>query len=59
MTDDTPRTPPPREPTFRNYVHTAAAWPLVALYTVVMGSLSLACSLFDRRGRLQHRCAST
>ena len=59
MTDDTPRTPPPREPTFWNYVHTAAAWPLVALYTVVMGSLSLAFSLFDRRGRLQHWCAST
>lgn len=49
----------PRPPTFLNYVHTAVAWPLVALYTVVMGSLSLACSLFDRRGRLQHWCAST
>jgi 1-acyl-sn-glycerol-3-phosphate acyltransferase len=35
------------------------AWPLVALYTVFMGSLSLACSLFDRGGRWQHWCAST
>src|SRR5918997_1182947 len=59
MTDDIPRTPPPREPTFRNYAHTAVAWPLVALYTVLMASLSLALSLFDRRGRLQHWCAST
>src|SRR5215211_617902 len=59
MTDDIPRTPAPRPPTFFNYVHTAVAWPLVALYTVLMGSLSLACSLFDRRGRLQHWCAST
>src|ERR687894_736483 len=59
MTDDIPRTPPPREPTFWNYVHTAVAWPLVALYTVVMATLSLACSPFDRRGRLQHWCAST
>lgn len=49
----------PRPPTFWNYAHTAVAWPLVALYTVVMGSLSLVCSLFDRRGRLQHWCAST
>ena len=54
-----PHTPPPRTPTFLNYVHTAVAWPLVALYTVLMGSLSLACSLFDRRGRMQHWCAST
>jgi 1-acyl-sn-glycerol-3-phosphate acyltransferase len=58
MTDDIPRTPPPREPTFLNYVHTAVAWPLVALYTVLMGTLSLACSFFDRRGRMQHWCAS-
>ncbi|HVF45286.1 MAG TPA: lysophospholipid acyltransferase family protein [Pyrinomonadaceae bacterium] len=59
MTDDIPRTPPPREPTFPNYVHSSVAWPLVALYTVFMGTLSLACSFFDRRGRLQHWCAST
>jgi 1-acyl-sn-glycerol-3-phosphate acyltransferase len=59
MTDDIPRTPQPREPTFWNYIHTAVAWPLVALYTMVMGSLSLTCSLFDRRGRMQHWCANT
>src|SRR5215204_3435986 len=59
MTDDIPRTPPPRPPTFWNYAHTSVAWPLVALYTVLMGSLSLACSFFDRRGRMQHWCAST
>jgi 1-acyl-sn-glycerol-3-phosphate acyltransferase len=58
-TEIEPRTPPPREPTFWNYVHTAVAWPLVALYTVVMGTLSLVFSLFDRRGRWQHWCAST
>jgi 1-acyl-sn-glycerol-3-phosphate acyltransferase len=54
-----PRTPPPRAPTFLNYAHTALAWPLVALYTVLMATLSLACSPFDRRGRMQHWCAST
>ena len=59
ITDTPPRTPPPREPTFLNYAHTAAAWPLVALYTVVMGTLSLACSPFDPKGRRQHWCAST
>jgi 1-acyl-sn-glycerol-3-phosphate acyltransferase len=59
MTDDIPRTPPPCAPTFGNYAHTAVAWPLVALYTVLMATLSLACSPFDRRGRLQHWCAST
>jgi 1-acyl-sn-glycerol-3-phosphate acyltransferase len=59
ITDIPPRTPPPSPPTFVNYAHTSVAWPLVALYTVVMATLSLACSLFDRRGRLQHRCAST
>jgi 1-acyl-sn-glycerol-3-phosphate acyltransferase len=59
MTDAVPRTPPPRRPTFVNYLHTSVAWPLVALYTVLMGTLSLASSFFDRRGRLQHWCAST
>ena len=48
----------PRPPTLFNYAHTSVAWPLVALYTVLMGSLSLVCSLFDRRGRRQHWCAS-
>jgi 1-acyl-sn-glycerol-3-phosphate acyltransferase len=57
--DNSPRTPAPRAPAFLNYAHTAVAWPLVALYTVLMGTLSLACSPFDRRGRLQHWCAST
>jgi 1-acyl-sn-glycerol-3-phosphate acyltransferase len=57
--DDSPRTPPPRPATFLNYAHTSVAWPLVALYTVLMATLSLACSPFDRRGRLQHWCAST
>jgi 1-acyl-sn-glycerol-3-phosphate acyltransferase len=58
-TTATPRTAPPRAPAFWNYAHTAVAWPLVALYTVSMATLSLACSPFDRRGRLQHWCAST
>ena len=56
---DAPRTAPPRPPTVWNYLHTFVAWPLVALYTVVMATLSLALSLFDRRGRLQHWCART
>ncbi|HEX8558597.1 MAG TPA: lysophospholipid acyltransferase family protein, partial [Pyrinomonadaceae bacterium] len=53
------RTAAPRPPTLINYAHTLVAWPLVALYTVVMGSLSLMLSLFDRRGRMQHWCART
>ena len=53
------RTAPPKPPTFLNYVHTAVAWPLVALYTMLMATLSLCCSPFDRRGRLQHWCART
>jgi 1-acyl-sn-glycerol-3-phosphate acyltransferase len=53
------RTPPPLPPTFLNYAHSAVAWPLVALYTVLMATLSLAGSPFDRRGRFQHWCAST
>ena len=31
--------------------------PLVFLYTGIMGSISLACSLIDSRGHLQHACA--
>jgi 1-acyl-sn-glycerol-3-phosphate acyltransferase len=54
-----PRTAAASPPTVLNYLHSAVAWPLVALYTVVMATLSLALSLFDRRGRLQHWCAST
>jgi 1-acyl-sn-glycerol-3-phosphate acyltransferase len=33
--------------------------PLIYLYTIVMATLSLALSLFDRGGRLQHWCART
>ncbi|HEX5709086.1 MAG TPA: lysophospholipid acyltransferase family protein [Pyrinomonadaceae bacterium] len=56
---DEPRTPAPRPPTPADYLRTAVAWPLVALYTVLMGSLSLLLSLFDARGHLQHWCART
>ena len=31
--------------------------PLIWLYTIILGTLSLACSLFDRDGRLQHDLA--
>ncbi len=31
--------------------------PLIYLYTIVLGTVSLACSLFDPRGSLQHRIA--
>jgi 1-acyl-sn-glycerol-3-phosphate acyltransferase len=31
--------------------------PLIWAYTLVLGSLSLACSLFDRSGRIQHNLA--
>ena len=55
--EDAPRTAAPRAPTFWNYAHTSVAWPLVALYTVLMATLSLTFSLFDRGGRLQHWCA--
>ena len=33
------------------------AIPLIYLYTIVMGTLSLGVSIFDRSGRGQHRCA--
>ena len=33
--------------------------PAISLYTIVLGSLSLASSLFDRRGRFAHWCART
>ena len=32
--------------------------PLIWLYTIVLGSISLACSLFDRSGRIQHNLAT-
>ena len=57
--DNAPRTPPPRRPTILNYLHSAVAIPLIYLYTVVMGTLSLVLSLRDPEGRKQHWCAST
>jgi 1-acyl-sn-glycerol-3-phosphate acyltransferase len=33
--------------------------PLIYVYTVVLGTLSLLCSLFDRKGRMQHWFART
>lgn len=51
------RTAPPRPPTLLNYLHSAIAIPLIYLYTIVMGSLSLSISLFDASGRKQHWCA--
>ena len=32
--------------------------PLIWLYTIVLGSVSLVCSLFDRSGRVQHNLAT-
>lgn len=57
ITEDAPRTAPPRRPTFLNYLHSAVAIPLIYLYTIVMGSLSLLLSLYDREGKRQHWCA--
>ena len=51
------RTAPPRPPTLLNYIHSAIAIPLIYLYTIIMGSISLLVSLFDPRGRRQHWCA--
>ena len=53
-----PRTPPPRDPTLLNYLHSTVAIPLIYLYTALMGTLSLAISFFDPGGRRQHWCAS-
>ena len=33
--------------------------PSIAVYTIVLGSVSLASMLFDRRGNLAHKCAQT
>jgi 1-acyl-sn-glycerol-3-phosphate acyltransferase len=55
---DAPRTPSPSPPTLVNYLHSAVAIPLIYLYTVVMGTLSLFLSLRDPDGRKQHWCAS-
>ncbi|HYH84073.1 MAG TPA: lysophospholipid acyltransferase family protein [Pyrinomonadaceae bacterium] len=56
--DDVPRTAPARRPTLVNYLHSAVAIPLIYLYTIVMGTLSLVLSLHDPEGRKQHWCAS-
>ncbi|HLM55720.1 MAG TPA: lysophospholipid acyltransferase family protein [Pyrinomonadaceae bacterium] len=52
-----PRTTPPVPPSPLNYLHSAVAVPLIYLYTVVMGSLSLLLSVRDAGGRRQHWCA--
>ena len=54
----TPRTPPPRPPSAANYLRSVVAIPLIYLYTIVMGTLSIAVSFFDPEGRRQHWCAS-
>jgi 1-acyl-sn-glycerol-3-phosphate acyltransferase len=54
-----PRTAPPPKATLVNYLHSAVAIPLIYLYTIVMGTLSLAVSFFDPEGRRQHWCAQT
>ncbi|HKS30205.1 MAG TPA: lysophospholipid acyltransferase family protein [Pyrinomonadaceae bacterium] len=51
------RTAAPRRPTVLNYLHSLVAIPLIYLYTIVMGSLSLTLSLHDPGGRSQHWCA--
>ncbi|HEY0543773.1 MAG TPA: lysophospholipid acyltransferase family protein [Pyrinomonadaceae bacterium] len=56
---DVPRTKPPPRPTLLNYLHSAVAIPLIYLYTIIMGSLSLTLSLYDPAGRRQHWCART
>ncbi len=53
------RTALPRPPTLLNYLHSAVAIPLIYLYTIVMGSISLIVSLSDAGGRRQHWCAQT
>jgi 1-acyl-sn-glycerol-3-phosphate acyltransferase len=53
------RTAPPRPPTPLNYLHSAIAIPLIYLYTIIMGALSLSVSFFDPGGTRQHWCAST
>src|SRR5260370_38595194 len=31
--------------------------PLIWAYTIILGTVSLSCSLFDRNGRIQHKLA--
>ena len=57
LADREPRTPEPRAPSLLNYIHSAIAIPLIYLYTIVMGGLSLLVSLRDPCGRRQHWCA--
>ncbi len=52
-----PRTAAPRRPTWLNYLHSLIAIPLIYLYTIGLGSISLMLSLFDPSGRRQHWCA--
>lgn len=47
----------PAPPTLINYLHSLVAIPLIYLYTIVMGSISLTLSLHDPGGRRQHWCA--
>jgi 1-acyl-sn-glycerol-3-phosphate acyltransferase len=53
------RTRAASRPAFLNYLHSLVAIPLIYLYTIVMGSLSLVLSLYDPGGRRQHWCART
>src|SRR2546423_716682 len=51
------RTSDPCPPTLLNYLHSLIAIPLIYLYTIIMGSISLTLSLYDPGGRRQHWCA--
>jgi 1-acyl-sn-glycerol-3-phosphate acyltransferase len=51
------RTSDPHPPTLLNYLHSLLAIPLIYLYTIIMGSISLMLSLYDPGGRKQHWCA--
>ncbi|HEV7844119.1 MAG TPA: lysophospholipid acyltransferase family protein [Pyrinomonadaceae bacterium] len=51
------RTSDPYPPTILNYLHSLIAIPLIYLYTIIMGSISLTLSLYDPGGRRQHWCA--
>jgi 1-acyl-sn-glycerol-3-phosphate acyltransferase len=57
LAEDAPRTADPRRPTLLNYLHSIIAIPLIYLYTIVMGSISLLLSLYDPEGQRQHWCA--
>lgn len=51
------RTPEPKKPNILNFIHSIIAYTLIYLYTIIMASLSLIFSLFDKGGRKQHWCA--